>query len=363
MPQTLSSLLRPLASAKIFFYALIGLMILLILGTVSQKYIGLYLAQQIYFSSFIVWLGGLIPMPGGYTLLGLVGINLIAKLITERWNWQKAGTITVHCGALLLLAGGLLTAAFSTEGNMVIPVGESTDFISDYHKRELAIVAVNDDEASEIATFPTKDLRPGKKLDVPGLPFNIKINNYHANSRIIMEDENPRLIPARRALEDENNNAALSFNVNDKDYSVFEFMPRPPFIKTDKGSYLFLLRRKRTELPFEIKLINFTKETHPGTDTARSYRSEIILSDSDTQWRSVISMNKPLRYKGYTFFQSSFLEMPDGSQATVLAVVKNIGRLYPYIASIVICIGLLIHIAMTVPKLTETKNKRGRAKQ
>ena len=33
-------------------------------------------------------------------------------------------------------------------------------------------------------------------------------------------------------------------------------------------------------------------------------------------------MNEPLRHRGYTFFQSSFIEAPEG-EATVLAAVKN----------------------------------------
>ena len=54
-------------------------------------------------------------------------------------------------------------------------------------------------------------------------------------------------------------------------------------------------------------------------------------------------MNEPLRHKGYTFYQASFI---DGEliQTTVLAAVKNYGRLFPYISTIVMCIGLLFHM-------------------
>jgi hypothetical protein len=61
-------------------------------------------------------------------------------------------------------------------------------------------------------------------------------------------------------------------------------------------------------------------------------------------------MNEPLRHKGYTFFQSSFIEGPD-SETSVFAVVKNYGRLFPYISSIIMCVGLLFHLSQKLPDL------------
>ena len=68
-------------------------------------------------------------------------------------------------------------------------------------------------------------------------------------------------------------------------------------------------------------------------------------------------MNEPLRYKGYTFFQSSFIEGPEG-ETTVLAVVKNYGRLFPYISSIIMCIGLLFHLSLKLPELFKKFKER-----
>ncbi len=348
----LSNLIFALASPKIFFYALIWLMVLLVVGTVSQKYIGLYLAGEIYFSSFIVWLGGAVPVPGGYSVIAVIGLNLFCRTIQERWERQKAGTIIVHLGALLLLLGGFITAAFSIEGNMVIPEGGSAGFISSYHDRELAVIEITDEKAEEVTAFGPALLKPGAQ---PG--YGITVRNFFRNSAVAVEDGQPRIVPARRAAEDESNISALLFTSGAHDYSVFEFMPRPPVIEYEGRDYMLMLRRARTALPFEIDLVKFTKETHPGTNTARLYSSEVILKDGDQEWRSVISMNKPLRYKGYTFFQSSFLTDEGGNLATVLAVVKNAGRLYPYIASIIICIGLLVHMIIMIPKLTGGRAK------
>jgi hypothetical protein len=65
-------------------------------------------------------------------------------------------------------------------------------------------------------------------------------------------------------------------------------------------------------------------------------------------------MNEPLRYSGYTFFQASFIEGLD-KEATVLAVVKNYGRLFPYISSIIMSVGLLLHLLINLPKMIKSK--------
>ena len=95
---------------------------------------------------------------------------------------------------------------------------------------------------------------------------------------------------------------------------------------------------------------------HPGTGIAKSYSSDINLIESGISKRILIKMNNPLRHKGYTFFQSSFIENLDG-ETTVLAAVKNYGRLFPYVSSIIMCIGLLIHLFMKLPVLFN-KQKR-----
>ena len=89
---------------------------------------------------------------------------------------------------------------------------------------------------------------------------------------------------------------------------------------------------------------------HPGTGIAKSYSSDINLIENGISKRILIKMNNPLRHNGYTFYQSSFIESPDG-ETTVLAVVKNYGRLFPYISSIIMCVGLLFHLIMKLPNL------------
>ena len=65
-------------------------------------------------------------------------------------------------------------------------------------------------------------------------------------------------------------------------------------------------------------------------------------------------MNAPLRYDEYTFYQASYAEF-QGRELSILAVVKNYGRLFPYISSIIMCIGILIQLIIRIPKLMKKR--------
>ena len=120
-----------LSKPNIFFFTAIWLIILLVYGTIDQKYNGLYLAQEKYFSSWIVW--GIFP--GGRMAMSIVFVNLTCKLIfNSPIRLNRIGTLVTHSGMLLLLLGGFFTAYFSNEGSMPIPEGQQSSYYQDYHE-------------------------------------------------------------------------------------------------------------------------------------------------------------------------------------------------------------------------------------
>ena len=131
-----------------------------------------------------------------------------------------------------------------------------------------------------------------------------------------------------------------------KDLDIFNFKNEEFFTE---------FRKERTYLPFAIELLDFKKVLHPGTQVAKSFSSEINLIENQIPRRFLIQMNEPLRHMGYTFFQASFIEELKG-ESTVLAVVKNYGRLFPYISSIIMSIGLLVHLIINIPKMVKKNN-------
>jgi hypothetical protein len=163
--------------------------------------------------------------------------------------------------------------------------------------------------------------------------------------------------------EPEENITGVTFTIDGLDdtetiqnglYLGFTGMPKPVTLNHNNDTYRIIFGKAQRILPFSITLIDFVKDSYEGTDKARGYHSDIVLTDGDISWPVRIGMNEPLRYQGYTFFQSSF-DQTDEAEITILAVVKNQGWLFPYIGTLIIGAGLLIHIAI----MLRTRRKKG----
>ncbi len=99
---------------------------------------------------------------------------------------------------------------------------------------------------------------------------------------------------------------------------------------------------KEIYLPFSIKLKKFILEKYPGTNSASSYASEVVLLDEskDVKMDFRIFMNNILNYGGYRFFQSSFDKDEKG---TYLSVNHDYwGTLISYIGYALLTIGLIL---------------------
>jgi hypothetical protein len=361
-PKNFRAWLEMAASPAILFYALPWLMILLVAGTVAQKDLGLYAAQHLYFSSWILWWGPF-PLPGAYLTLGVITLCLAAKFVLySPWRVHQAGIILTHLGVLVLLIGGLITAFSQKEGYMLLGEGQSSALVSDYHERVLSIAQ----GGKTVAGVPFATLKAGETVSAP-LPFTIMPRTICRNCQPAPV-KNPdgrhglaREISLRSAppdQSDEANLSGLSFAIagageQDGEYLVMEEIPHHPQIRIGEEIYTISLSRAQTALPFAIELKNFERVLHPGTDMASGFSSDVIVRDGAVEWPYLIRMNEPLRYKGYTFYQASFSLRPDG-EYSVLSVVRNKGRIFPYLGGALIFAGLLLHIFI---RLTEMKRK------
>jgi len=354
--------LKRLAGPSVMSFSALWLIVLVVVGTLEQKSIGLYLAQERYFSSWFFMSWDWLPLPGGHLVMAVMTTGLLVKLtMFSKWKIRNLGVNIIHMGAVILLGGGVVTAYFSSEGNMSIPEGGRKSYCEDNYKVELALTQELKDGRNEVIIFPGSSITSGEELRHPKLPFNITVKqflrNVGAEARAGQAPEKSQgfarnfLLKAESLDTDyEQNRAGVELDVvgldaqNDGFYQTMEFMPVDQFLRNENGDrWKIELRRKRIRLPFEIELIDFRKEVYAGTARARSYQSEVKLIEGDSERRVLIHMNHPLRHKGYTLYQSSFIENGDG-QTTVLAVVHNQGRLFPYISCSIICFGLIFHL-------------------
>jgi len=359
-----------LAEADMVFWLMPPLIVLLIIGTVTQRWIGLYEAHHTFFASFIIWAGP-VPLPGGYILLGLLTANLTAKfLLKSEWSAKKSGIILSHLGALILLIGGLVTSIMAEERYMVLPEGGETPFIYHYTKRNLMIFEGKEEQSREIMRMPYAQIKDWNTGD---LPFKIDITFTCDNCEILKREETPDFDENKSyggmaqfmALKDkpsekepEANLTGFEFTITGSDqdghYLAFDGMPKPIEISANGSNYALIFGKDQSALPFSVKLIDFVKDKYEATSMARGYHSDIIIKDGETEWETRIEMNKPLRYKGYTLFQSSYDQSQNG-EISILSIVKNDGWLFPYIGTIVLGFGLLIHIIITFSQGTKRR--------
>ena len=121
------------------------------------------------------------------------------------------------------------------------------------------------------------------------------------------------------------------------------------------------MRQRRFYKQFALTLLHFAHDRYAGTDIPKNFSSRVRLVDleRDENREVLISMNDPLRYRGFTFYQAGF---DNNDKTTILQVVKNPAMLLPYIACGLVALGLLVQFSMHlfgfVRKRSAMKNQR-----
>ena len=364
-------IIQRVGSPKIFVYLVIWLMFLVFFGTIAQRDSGLYLVQLDYFSSWIKWFGP-IPTPSAKFTMFLMTLNLSTYFFRDYiWKIQKIGITITHAGVLLLLLGGGLTSLFSIEGSMIIDEGKRSNFFENYYIKEFIIIDKSNSQYDQYTIFDEHLLHRGALLNSETIPFDIEVLDYYVNcnpvQRVYLGNENFQGMAKNFYLQElkpekeyEKNRPGIIYEVKGKNtvkYDGIYILFMGQTIPQEFDLFEVQLRPYRTYLPFEIELIDFKKEMHPGTEIAKSFSSKINLHEDGIKRPILIQMNEPLRHQNYTFYQSSYREGID-RDTTILSVVKNYGRLFPYISSIIMCFGLLLHIILKVPRLFKERRKR-----
>lgn len=103
------------------------------------------------------------------------------------------------------------------------------------------------------------------------------------------------------------------------------------------------------KLPFFIHLNDFQLDTYPGSQIASSYASEVTLKDGNKTKDYRIYMNHILDYKGFRFFQSSYIPdnpmTPQNEEATQLSVNYDAaGTNITYLGYLLMAIGFFLSI-------------------
>ena len=394
---------RFFTSFKLATVILILMTLVTLLGTLGQVENGLHAAKVKYFYSFFFSekLFGTIPviLPGGLLLMILLFVNMtLGALIKVRKRWKGAGLLISHFGMLMLLVGGFVTWAFSTDGFMALYPGMSSNRVESYREWQLEIVPLSKEGVGEKAwIYPAEMLDQVRSdeqriIKADSLPFDVVLNGYSKNATPIptsapmaagvtgKEIDGFKLSPQKPSKEAEQNLPGCFIEFRPLDGSApietilwagsYRFDPREkpmPFsFKVGDQLYGALLVKKSWTVPFEVRLDEFIFERHPGVSMARNYESRVTRVEASEPDKAIeIKMNEPMRHAGYTFFQESF--GPSGSQPgdemfSQFAVANNPADQWPLYALIINGIGLGIHfMIMLVNFSIRSRNKNTQA--
>ncbi len=349
--------LKTLSSLKINITCLSLLFILTFCGTIAQINQGLYLAQKTFFYSWFFLVLGFIPFPGAQLVLWVLFINLLCVALTKfQYRLSNIGILIIHIGLLTYLVSAFATFHLCEESNVTLMEHESTNVASAYHDWELSAWRESAQTVKKVFTYDTNTFYPGLILSFNDKNFNttdfkITVKKFFPHSKAFTSTEDTSKDAAINA-SGIRKLTAIPFNKEPEKNvpgGMFEFESKVskkiPFLLYGMEESPTALEHINFE-PFILTLNDFQMEKHPGTEIARSYESHVTIEHDRLKREVVISMNQPLRYKDFTFYQASYRIDEWGREASTLAVVKNSARILPYLSSLITFLGLVTHFLM-----------------
>jgi len=323
-----------LTSMKVAVACFLMLALLTFLGTIHQVDYGLHDAEEKYFGSWgllheiPVTVGEKgyvlkIPLPGAATVLTVLFVNMSSAMILlcclpvgKGFHLaRRVGVLLTHGGVLVLILGGAWIEWTEVEANLTLVEGEQGNLARMYGDWELAfwkesgnvegyrnVIRVREDAIE--AAFEN-----GKPITVPEVGVEVTLQMWHPNAKYDM----------------------LARDAEPEGYRTV--------------SHLAKLTGIKKETQHELNQPGGIKEDYDNTaGMARAFSSEIRLHTPGGGSREMtIRMNKPLRYKGWTVYQKSFEQPPNGPEVSSFAVVYNRGQYLPYYGTGITGVGLVVY--------------------
>ncbi|HEY6006140.1 MAG TPA: cytochrome c biogenesis protein ResB [Anaeromyxobacter sp.] len=364
-----------ITSLSLTIVCLALLMVLVVACTLAQVRLGTFGAVSLYMRAWFYWmdLGAFrIPIfPAGATVGLVLMVNLVAAQAKRlELSWGKSGIWVVHAGLILLFVGEFVTGAFQVDGRLAIEEGQTVDFVEVPRHVELAVTDVTDPASDEVFGIPETALARGGTIPLRSgnheTPLTVRVKRYHRN--VLFMNAGPTL-PAVGADQGAGVNVAMqeiapvtTDDRIDTSAAVVEIQAGGRTLGTWLASnaiespqpftyggrrYELALRSQRQYLPYSLTLEKFRHDVYPGTDIPKNFSSLVRLRNPGTgEDRNVlIYMNQPLRYDGKAFYQASFGK---NDTLSILQVVSNPGWLLPYVSTVFVTLGLLIHFGISL---------------
>ncbi|MBI4353676.1 MAG: cytochrome c biogenesis protein ResB [Candidatus Omnitrophica bacterium] len=194
------------------------------------------------------------------------------------------------------------------------------------------LMAVATDEQMQRTVFETIEI--GRAYTHPSLGYTFSIEAYHPKAKVTQHITNRSDDVRAEAIH-------VIGRLDDEMAESWVWLRQPAELRLGNESVVVEYRPGTRELPVTIKLSDFRKIDYPGTQMAAGFEADVQLTDAK---RGVIlmrkiSMNNPLRYRGYSFFQSSYV--PGEVETTVLSVRNDPGTPLVYAGFLIVVGGIV----------------------
>ena len=215
-------------------------------------------------------------------------------------------------------------------------------------------------EKIQYAVFSPKEVKrgiasAGDTIDTGWMNMKLRLFKYleHAKEEsrfVALERPTPLTVQALKVVfKDRSKASPLEYWLQ---------LNQPVRLFTASSAYAISFGNRALQLDFDLQLTNFSVGRYPGTSRAASYESQVTLFEKGAQLADAsqpvskngpqiknnikISMNEPLKYGGFTFYQSSFQEDESGRPVlSILSVNRDPGRWIKYLGALIIVLGIL----------------------
>jgi hypothetical protein len=334
-----SSVVRFLASVRLYVYLSVITTIALITGTLIPQVAAGRQAQRSGMVAAILQPEDIYHSWWFVALLCLLAANILCCTL-EKFSLRlgRVGVELCHFGMVLTLIGGAITGALGQRGMIGLRVGQSSDsFYVDTAARPLgfalqlndfkitraesggdtgALVLCRQDGACR--SFP---IAANREHEIEGLPYQVSVLKYVPELKVDMQSGQVY------SASNEPNNPAIQVQVRSGEIAQVTWL----FAKYPD---MHLNR----DLPPELKLsFQFGRTEGEITDFVSTVS---VIDAGKTVLTKTVRVNDPLRYGGYSFYQSQY--NPEDPQWTGLDVVRDPGVIPAELGFCMIIAGLVI---------------------
>lgn len=346
--------LKALSSVKLAVSLLAVIGAVLIVATVmkDQRQAGRYIYHSWWFIS----------------LLGLFCLNLVL-CTAGRWSFKvrKLGTTMTHAGVLVMVIGVVVSSISGERGLMQLYIGHSDNSCYARYTWDGAWYEREEEAKEKKAEYESNNLHvelyeeEGKYLlytmRVVKLPFTVHLQDFWVERYKVLVVE----LAERGPVGTFPVRVGRTFRIADTPYSVTVLRYEPDFVVLGEGIY-----GSRSDAPrnpaIQVRVENGSERStrwvfakFPGmhqdpkssirlfyklTGRIKAYKSKVQLFESGRRVASkMIEVNKPLKYKGYCIYQSSYDR--EREMYSVFEIARDPGIGFVYLGFLIISAGVV----------------------